>query len=439
MRRFEIKRSKLEFTSHSGMALIGMCLREYTDLKKELDSCFSIRHGISNVDVVSSYVGLLCQGKSDYEAVESFRGESFFKAALGLRDVPSEATLRQRFDDRAVGFLPVVERAVVDFLIRSQSPVTALDSGHVSLDVDVYTMDNSNTVKEGVSWTYQKYYGFAPIAAYFGREGWNIGIELREGSTHSQCGTPAFLVRVIRDAKRVTNHPLLVRMDSGNDAVENIALFHQPETVVDFIIKRNWRRIDTSYLVELARETNNWTVLRPGKREALLSVTEVVTWEGRDYEVRSVIRVTERTMDATGQQLLTPEFEVEGWWTSLTLTEEKVIALYRDHATSEQYHSEFKTDLDIERLPSGKFATNALILQLAALAYNLLRLQGQLGLLGQIKPMRNPLKRRRIKTVIQELIYLAGMVVDSGRQLKLYFSRHCPVADIFKMLYLRFG
>ena len=42
-----------------------------------------------------------------------------------------------------------------------------------------------------------------------------------------------------------------------------------------------------------------------------------------------------------------------------------MIALYRDHATSEQFHSEFKTDLDIERLPSGKFATNALVMILA--------------------------------------------------------------------------
>ena len=38
-----------------------------------------------------------------------------------------------------------------------------------------------------------------------------------------------------------------------------------------------------------------------------------------------------------------------------------VIALYREHATSEQFHSEFKTDLDLERLPSGKFDTNDLL------------------------------------------------------------------------------
>ena len=62
----------------------------------------------------------------------------------------------------------------------------------------------------------------------------------------------------------------------------------------------------------------------------------------------------------------------EGWWTSLDVSEEDVIQLYADHAASEQFHSEFKTDMDIERLPSGKFATNALVLGLSVLACNIL-------------------------------------------------------------------
>lgn len=39
---------------------------------------------------------------------------------------------------------------------------------------------------------------------------------------------------------------------------------------------------------------------------------------------------------------------------------------------SEQFHSEFKTNLDIERLPSVRFASNALALNVSMLAYNLL-------------------------------------------------------------------
>ncbi len=43
----------------------------------------------------------------------------------------------------------------------------------------------------------------------------------------------------------------------------------------------------------------------------------------------------------------------------------------------EQYHSEYQTDVNRERLPSGKFATNQLILQIAVRVFNILRIMGQ--------------------------------------------------------------
>ena len=89
----------------------------------------------------------------------------------------------------------------------------------------------------------------------------------------------------------------------------------------------------------------------------------------------------------------------------------------------------------MERLPSGKFATNALILALTCLAYNILRFIGQLGLTGEKSPVRHPAKRRRIRTVVQELMYLAGRLVQTGRRLKLALGRHCPAAAIFQRLY----
>jgi len=132
------------------------------------------------------------------------------------------------------------------------------------------------------------------------------------------------------------------------------------------------------------------------------------------------------------------EITVEGWWTTLAEVEcpdEKVIALYCDHATSEQFHSEFKTDLDIERLPSGKFATNDLVMACAALAYNILRWIGLVGLLGEDAPIRHEAKRRRLRTVMQELVYVAARVVESGRRLALKFSRHCPAFPSFEAVY----
>ncbi|MBT9260199.1 MAG: IS1380 family transposase, partial [Clostridiales bacterium] len=62
-------------------------------------------------------------------------------------------------------------------------------------------------------------------------------------------------------------------------------------------------------------------------------------------------------MDRHGQILLVPDIEVNAYWTSLEGDPWRVVELYRGHATSEQFHSEIKTDLDLERLPSGKFQT----------------------------------------------------------------------------------
>ena len=55
---------------------------------------------------------------------------------------------------------------------------SALATGHVPLDIDVFTMDNSGTKKEKVSRTYQGFDGYAPIAAYLAKEGWLVEIEL---------------------------------------------------------------------------------------------------------------------------------------------------------------------------------------------------------------------------------------------------------------------
>ena len=90
-----------------------------------------------------------------------------------------------------------------------------------------------------------------------------------------------------------------------------------------------------------------------------------------------------------------------------------------------------------ERLPSGKFATNDLVMACAVLAYNILRWIGLEGLTGEDAPIRHDAKRRRLKTVIQELMYVAARVVESGRQLALKFSKACPAFPSFEAVYAK--
>lgn len=442
MRRIVIEQSTSNITSNSGLALIGAAINKHTTLVQELDGTIALRHGLSHSDLIKSYLGLLSIGKNDFEAIRAMVDDDFFKAAMDIDCVPSVDRLRQRMDERAESYLPMIVKAPVDFLTSTQATITPLAMGHVPLDADVTPFDNSGSKKEGVSFTYKKHDGFAPMAVYLGQEGYCIEFEFREGKQHCQKNTPELLKRSLTRACQLTNDPILLRLDSGNDAIANVDVVldyntEHDDADVDFIIKWNPRKKDADYWLETAEKEAEWTEPRPGKRVGLFDVTIERVWKGNEYTLRRVMRVVERTIDKHGQLLAIPDIKVEGWWTSLWHKNEDIIDLYADHGTSEQFHSEFKTDMDIERLPSGKFATNELVLACSVLVYNILRWIGQNGLTGPDTPLRHKAKRRRIKTVMQELIYLASKFTETGRRLKITLGKHCCVRDIFERLYCR--
>lgn len=89
-----------------------------------------------------------------------------------------------------------------------------------------------------------------------------------------------------------------------------------------------------------------------------------------------VYEIIDRTTDGDGQEMLFADTEFNLYMTSLSDSDEDVISLYHNHIICEQFHSEIKSDMGIERLPSGKFDTNALILKLGMIAYNILRIIG---------------------------------------------------------------
>lgn len=443
MKRFKIEQSDADIVSHGGLALIGQALQRHTKLAPEIDAQVPLRHGIKHSDVMKSYLAMLCLGKNDFEAINTIESEFYFMSALDIDAIPCEATLRQRMDNHARAFLPIVEKASRDFLARIQPTLSPLHTGHIPLDADVTPMDNSGTAKEGVSRTYKGYDGYAPMPVYLGQEGYCLAFELREGKQHCQRQTPALLDNALREARKITDQPLLLRLDGGNDSIENIdvVLEHNRafsgKVAVDFLIKWNPRKENKDEWLAYAEQHGRWETPREGKRVAVFSIEHQRRWKGYDYHVRRVMRLVERTIDKKGQLLLTPEIELEGWWTSLSIGEDAVIQLYADHGTSEQFHSEFKTDLDIERLPSGKFATNALVLGASMLAYNMLRWVGQNGLLGPDSPRRNKAKRRRIKTVMQELMYVAARIVKTARSVKLTFGKGCRVLLAYTGVYER--
>ncbi len=373
----------VEFTNEriipaSGLAVVGALLGKSGFIKKlnrmDVTSNRS-QHQIKNGDIVLTYLGMLCMGKPYFEAVHEMDDDKdFYK--------------------------------------------TALANGLVPVDIDVTPMDNSKSKKEGVSRTYKGFDGYTPMMAYIGTEGYAINFELREGKQHCQKGTVEFLQETIKLCHKLTDKPLLIRLDSGNDSIDNVAVLM--DTGCFFIIKRNLRRESTDDWFEMAKQyCQNINSPRDGKTVYIGSDWKTVTNKqfNKEFTLRTGYEITERTIDKYGQFNLVPDVEVETWWTNLGDPDEEIIRLYHAHGECEQVHSEVKTDMDLERLPSGKFATNALILELGMIAYNIIRMIGQ-GTIGERAPrQKRDVKRRRLRTVISNLIMLAGYVTMHARQL----------------------
>ena len=108
---------------------------------------------------------------------------------------------------------------------------------------------------------------------------------------------------------------------------------------------------------------------REGKNVYVGSTHKDIFYTTEDGEHKSicnriVYEMIERSSSPDGQLFLDPEIELNTFWTNLGESDQDIIDLYHAHGECEQFHSEIKTDMGVERLPSGKFDTMSLFLNL---------------------------------------------------------------------------
>ena len=257
MKRIRVELSNERLITPSGLTLVGAALGKSDLVKRSNHMAVDKKRSqpqIKNGDILLTYIGLLCQGKTSFDSVREFHEDpDYFKAALGISyAIPSAETLRQRMDAIGSSLREDILQANITIFKTIGVEPTAFENGHVPLDMDVTPFDNSKTFKEGVSRTYKGFDGYAPMMAYIGTESFLVDTELREGKQHSQKGTPAFLRQTLTLARQLTSKPLLVRMDSGNDAAENLGILIEDDSW--FVIKRNLRQESKQEWLERANE-----------------------------------------------------------------------------------------------------------------------------------------------------------------------------------------
>ncbi len=438
MIKAKIEQSNIDMDTFGGLSLIQPLLSKF----KLPIHFYDERGKTGDANVLLSMLGLLCTGKSSYADINLFRKSRLFKFAMGINQIPTEVSLRQNLDRLAKknSTFEALDALNLSFLRTMDfSAIACKSANYFPLDIDVTPLDNSKSKKEGVSCTYKLFDGYAPMMAYLGNEGYQINSEFREGKQHCQNGTPEFLKGVISRAKSVLSQDsrILIRMDGGNHSGDNFEVMNQDR--VYWIVKRNLRKEPKEYWLETAKALGDCISDEGGKRIYVGIVSHAAEQSGETSVPTDIVfKVTETYAEPNGQirAAFEIEIDVETYASNLPESPLDIIELYHNHATSEQFHSEIKTDMGVEKLPSGKLATNSLVFELTKIAYNLLRRIGvDMVEFAAESIQKKGVMRRRIRTVFQEIIYTACQFVMKGRRVKIRFGRSCESFRAIRQLY----
>ena len=442
---------------------LGLCSSSF------LNNEFRTARWISNGQVVKSAILLQCLGKTDFEDIAKLNDNDMFTICTGRKISPE--TFRQRFNkiSQDTNFYTQLDHDNARILKNAHfKKIEIQGKEYIPLDIDVTPFSNPGVNKEGISCTYKLEDGFAPIIAYIGS--YALCSDLRIGSQHSECEAVPFLNRCMAIIKEIGLDPqsILVRVDSGHDASDFIEACDAHN--LKYIIKRNFRRQSTDDIVVRAKSsviplisrdrcTLKYRIVDEKEKPANAPNSPAICiFEVRDpisdkngFDKFRLMRVKDVNSPYFGRDGI--PYEVHGWWTNLNFEcvskdifaegrtfSTRIINLYRDHATSEQYHSELKTDMNMELLPSHYFATNRAYLALSAISFSILRLIGDhcIELDPSLQHHKNiKTTRIRLRTVINEFFSFPFQLVKHAGKTFVKLGKNCKRFKTFlKICYI---
>jgi hypothetical protein len=331
-------------------------------------------------------------------------------AVLGHR-VAAPSTLGTFLRAFTFGHVRQLDRVLDRTLERAWRAGAGPGDGRLVVDVDSFVGEVHGYAKQGAAYGYTRQRGYHPIVASRADTGEVLHLRLRTGSANTSRGSQRFVDELIARVERAgASGPKLLRADSG---FWNKKIFAR-------LARAGWSysigvRLQPSVRAAIEQiPDHGWETLDdyPPTSEAQIAET---TLAGQRLVVRRV-----RTLDAQGELL--PTWERYPFVTNRSDALATVEAEHRQHAVVELCIRDLK-DQALAHFPSGRFFANAAWTVIAALAHNLLRWTGVLGLPGRTVRVARTLRRR--------LLAIPGRLTRSARRWTLHLPARWPWQDDF--------
>jgi hypothetical protein len=332
-------------------------------------------------------------------------------AAVLPHRVAAPSTLGTFLRSFTFGHVRQLDRVLGEALTRAWKAGAGPGKERLVIDVDSFMGEVHGYRKQGASYGYDGRRGYHPLIATRADTGEVLHIRTRKGSANTSRGIVRFLDELIARVGRAgAEGEKLLRADSGfwsNKAMERLD-------------GAGWRfsigvRMQKHVRAAIGRiDEEGWTPLDdyPEGGEAQIAETML---GGR----RLIVRRTRLTGE---QAVLFPDWRHFAFLTSCTEPLAVVEAEHRAHAVVELAIRDLK-DQALAHFPSGRFNANAAWAAIAALAHNLMRWTGLLGLPGATVRTARTLRRR--------LLALPGRLTRSARRRTLHLPARWPWRSAF--------
>lgn len=401
--KFKVCFREEQLTSHAGVVLVHELAR-HLGIEQIVDDELHVKQrerGYSESQAIGGLVYNLLVGGECLSDLEVLRGDSGTQELLAQEAVLAPRTAREFLQKFDLGDIRDLQRVN----LRVQQRVRAQQmSPTCTIDLDSSIYEQASTRKQGSNKAYNGQIGYPPLFAFWAEEGELLFSHLRRGSAHT-CRNVGWFLR--ETFKRVPPQAAVaLRADSGfysKEVVQWCEAHHLRFTItadqtaplltlIEALPDHAWTNLPDDYplseVAEVRYQPSRWAT-------AYRYVVKRQLREKKDGDLYWQYHVFVTNDEPT------PALELEVW--------------HLQHADMENRIKEHKSDLGLEKLPTGRFHANWAYLLIGQLAFNLF---------AWFKKLVLPVSYHRatLKTIRHHVLHLAGKIVHSARQCFLVLS-----------------
>jgi hypothetical protein len=406
---------EIEFTDEGITASAGsvfLCaMAKKLQLREQLKESMKLKkraRGATDAEMILSLIYSLAQGDGALLDVDRLGHDQTRRELLGLETVPNHRRLGEylmRFDEAACEQLQRIACIQASRVIDTVIAHEAQSKGYVPVFVDGTGLEVTGEYFEGAGKLYDGSNGYWLHAAFVG--GLWVTQRLQQGGGHVASGVKELLGETAGMLGRC--HPVWARFDNA---------YYRKE-VVDFCNKEGW-----DYSISVTSETYK-RPLREMVSDFIEEDWEAINDDGTEHAAyiyhkpggwkREQAYVVVRSMYQGSQKLLYPRYTfILASRDDLPLAE--IVKRHRGKQGQENALKGPLIHLDLHHPPSGNFNANRAFYSAGQIAHILL-----VALQMQLLPKEA--RAHGIRTIIRDLVRVAGKLVRHARKWKLLFSK----------------